>query len=40
MFTVVGRVTDFAPAVQGPRVGVSRHEVTIEGDAVSVRLSD
>lgn len=26
--------------VQDPRVGVSRHEVRIDGDAVSVRLTD
>jgi nitrite reductase (NADH) small subunit len=26
--------------VQDPRVGVSRHEVRIEGDRVSVRLTD
>ena len=26
--------------VQDPRVGVSRHEVSIDGDAVSIRLSD
>ena len=26
--------------VQDPRVGVSRHEVKVEGDAVSVRLTD
>jgi NAD(P)H-dependent nitrite reductase small subunit len=26
--------------VQDPRVGVTRHEVKVEGDAVSVRLTD
>jgi nitrite reductase (NADH) small subunit len=26
--------------VQDPKVGVSRHDVRVEGDRVSVRLSD